>query len=195
MPVNNWPRCTRVLKDFNLIADAFYYEPRHRRRGRLVDSCCNLLGRNIKIEDEWWEQCSGVRDDDRVFHHEVRPFVAAYEKFLSETGFKMTSCADTVKNSVDRVIGHTDQIGHLEPTRHALLDLKTGGESEFHRLQLGGYQPAVLETLGIMVDRFNLYLTDDGKYRLQKRPDRRDITEFSALARAWWVLHPQGSQE
>ena len=192
--MNNWPRCTRILKDFNLIADAFYFEPRHRRRGRLVDAACNLLGRGIKIEDEWWEQCSGVRDDDRVFHHEVRPFVAAYEKFLAETGFKLRYHAAEVRNSVDRYIGHIDQVGDLYDGT-TTLDLKTGGESEFHRFQLGGYGPAVLESLGLHTRRANLYLTDDGKYRLVKRCDRRDITEFQALARAWWVLHPQGSQE
>ena len=190
----NWPRVSTILKDFNLI-DVSWFEPKHSRRGRYVDECCNLLAKGKDIEPEWWALKSGdPQKHDEIEHEWCRPYVEAYVKFLAETRFEMMHCAVEVRNSVDRVIGHIDQHGWLYE-RPTLLDLKSGGESDWHRWQLGGYQPAVIETLKVVPDRFNLYLCSDGSYQLVQRKDRRDIVEFQALARAWWVLHPQGSQE
>lgn len=183
-----WPRVTQILKDAGLI-DVSWFEPRHSRRGRLVDAACNILGKGCVIDPAWWHGASGEpgRDDDYTRHEVCRPFIDAYLSFLRETGFTMTHCAVEVRNTVVRVIGHIDQIGTLDTGLQALVDIKTGGESKWHPLQLGGYHPAVIETLKIVPVRYNLYLTDDGKYRLVRRHDARDINEFLCLARAWWV--------
>lgn len=184
--VQTWPRVTTILKDFGFISDAFYFEPRHRRRGRLCDAACNLLGAGHEIETDWWSRTSGERDDDRVEHEETRPFIEAYMQCLRETGFTMTHCAEEVRSGF-RYVGHIDQIGHFPEQVPSLIDIKTGGESDWHRYQLGLYQPAVVETLRLHCKRYNLYLTNDGKYRLVERKDRRDISESLILAQAWWL--------
>jgi hypothetical protein len=185
-----WPRATQILKDFNFIQDAWYFEPKHRRRGRLVDAACNLLGAGHEIEKDWWGRTSGERDDDRVAHEECRPFIEAYMQFLRETGFRIKHCALEVKNSACRYIGHIDQIGDIPSQSRnwplSLIDIKTGGESDWHKYQLGLYIPAVNETLETFSQRrYNLYLTNDGKHRLVERKDRRDISEALILAQAW----------
>src|SRR5882672_8863924 len=77
--MTEWPRVTTILKDFGLIdAGGPWFEPKHRRRGRLVDAACNLLGAGHEIETDWWSRSSGERDDDRVAHEECRPFIGAY---------------------------------------------------------------------------------------------------------------------
>lgn len=189
--MNDWPRCTQILKDEGIIDTGgdWYYQPKHLRRGRLVDAACNILGAGRSIEPDWWAMTSGERDDDRVPHTDCRPYIDAYATFLRETGFRMTHCAVEVRNAAYRYIGHIDQLGLL-PARTfgaALIDIKTGGESDWHRLQLGGYKPAVIQTIGEVPDRFNLYLTNDGKYRLVCRNNPRDVSEFAILAQAWHI--------
>lgn len=174
----------------------FYYEPKHRRRGRYVDHWCNEIASGRSVPTEWWAGKSGEPSkNDEVEHESTRPFIEAYQAFLRETGFKMEHCALEVRNSIHRYVGHIDQLGRF--ARPALLDLKTGGESDWHRLQLGLYKPAVAETLRAaklahgpyLADRYNLYLTNDGKYRLVKRDNPRDITEACILAQAWHVIN------
>lgn len=170
-----------------------FYKPKHLRRGRLVDAACNLLGAGRTIDPAWWEGVSGEGDDDRVEHEECRPFIDAYAKFLKETRFTMNYCALKVQNTTLRYVGHIDQIGAFRGSDVlALLDLKTGGKSNWHRLQLGLYAPAVMEKLHLLrLRRFNLYLTGDGKYELVERKYRGDVEEAKMLAGAWWIRQQQ----
>ena len=191
-----WPRVTSILKDFGFITDAFYYEPRHRRRGRYADYWANELGAGKPgPAAEWYARKSGDPGKaDEVEHEDCRPFIEAYMQFLRETQFTLECCAFEVRNTACRYVGHVDQLGRFPQQFNDevfnLIDIKTGGESDWHKYQLGLYAPAVNETAKVFVlHRYNLYLTNDGKYRLVERKDRRDVTEALILAQAWWLTH------
>jgi len=191
--MTDWPRVTSILKDFGLLGVDFpWFEPKHRRRGRYVDHWCNEIGRRSDGPDEeWYARKSGdPAQGDEIEHEICRPFIDAYRQALAETNATMTHCALEVRNTACRYVGHIDQVWDLFGS--ALIDIKTGGESDWHKYQLGLYQPAVVETLKIFPRRYNLYLTYEngkGKYRLFERKDRRDIAEAIILAQAWHIVH------
>lgn len=186
----NVPRVTQILKDFGFVPDAWYFEPKHRRRGRLVDAAVNILGDGGEIGPAWWERTSGERDDDRVAHEECRPFIEAYMKARRELDFTMTHCAFEVISRTPFYIGHPDQV--WEYHGDALIDVKTGEPPPeqsltemYHRYQLGLYLPPVAALINAHPRRYNLYLLNDGRYRLVERKDRRDISEALILGQAW----------
>lgn len=190
------PRATEILKDFGFVPDAPYYEPKHRRRGRLVDAAVNLIGMGKTIEEDWWDRTSGERDDDRVAHRETLPFIEAYMQAQGELRFKVTHCALELRHHAPSYVGHPDQLWDYSGL--ALVDVKTGPEPPkdsiaewYHRYQLGLYYPMILHFFEhrLVPKRFNLYLTNDGKYRLVERKDRRDVTEALVLAQAWHLVH------
>ncbi len=189
------PRATEILKAFGFVPDAPYYEPKHRRRGRLVDAAVNILGMGGTIADDWWDRTSGERDDDRVEHKDCLPFIVAYQHAQRELGFKVTQApVEAITSIYPLYVGHPDQIWQYYGD--ALVDIKTGAEpsrdsltERYHRYQLGLYYPPVSANLGRFLRRYNLYLTNDGKYRLVERKDRRDVTEALILAQAWHLVH------
>ncbi len=188
---DTWPRATTILKDLGFIQDAFYFQEKHRRRGRYVDFWANEIGMSGPGPDaDWYARSSGDPEQkDEIAHEECRPYIDAYLKAKAEIGFTMTHCAIEVRNSVCRYIGHIDQVWERERCQPSLIDIKTGGESDWHKYQLALYQPAVMETLGLYTRRYNLYLTNDGKYRLVERKEHRDLSEATILAQAWHIMH------
>ena len=187
-------RVTEILTYHGLI-DTAWFKSKHSRRGRLTDHACNLLGRGLQIEAEWWKRASGSPDpalDDWVAHEDCRPYIEQYQKAQAEIGFTVTHAGFeqlTLRNSVYGYVGHADQVWTVPSDNEPpwLVDLKTGGTSEWHRLQLGLYKPAAIETLKIVPVCYNLYLNPDG-YKLVKRDDPRDVKEALILAQSYHVL-------
>ena len=66
-----------------------------------------------------------------------------------------------------------------------VLEIKTGGESDWHALQLAGYQR--LRPAG---SRWVLYLGDDGRYRLRMCREATDHSTFLAALKDTWRTWP-----
>lgn len=162
-----------------------WFQNKHRRRGRYVDHWCNMIGIGADGPDEaWYSRRSGDPSfNDEVIHEECRPFIEAYIKAKKHYGFKVTHHQVKVRNTEERYTGTLDQIWDgLD-----VVDIKTGYESDWHWAQVALYQPAALETLGLRLGRWNLYLNPKWKrcpFRLIERKD--DIEQAIEIVRAWW---------
>ena len=95
------------------------------------------------------------------------------------------------KQKQDYVIGLSgtpDRVGVVRGER-VILDYKTGGSSGWHRLQLALYA-ILVERCGVhghnayRIDkRINVYLSKDGKYKVQTHRLQQDIVE------AWQIIN------
>jgi len=107
------------------------------------------------------------------------PYFAGFKKFMAETGFRpdVSRCERPMYNSKLGFAGTPDLIGKLNGC-WALIDVKTGSLGQC------GPQTAAYSTFFTLagLKRFGLLLRKDGKYKLERYEDPRDMAAFlSAL--------------
>jgi hypothetical protein len=96
-----------------------------RRRGALVHQAIEAI-----VYGYW----TGTDDP------EIAAYLSAYQKFVSESGFKPLYAEKEVRHEVWRYRGHPDLIGWLDPSR-VLIDTKTGEDTGVE-WQVAGYVEA-----------------------------------------------------
>ena len=112
---------------------------------------------------------------------ELRPYIAAYEKFRADTNFVPELIEQAVQSLRHRYAGTLDRFGQLNGNR-AVIDLKCTAQLDWWvGCQLSGYERALLEgwTEG-PIRRFALRLKRDGTYHLKPYTDLADAAKFLA---------------
>lgn len=114
----------------------------------------------------------------------IAPYVAAYERFKSETGFKVEAAEQVVRNPLHRYVGTLDRRGtflrSVGLSGPAVVELKTTAVLyPWTRLQLCGYADCEPQR----PHRVAVQLRPDGTYRLEHYKDRGDFHDWGAAVR------------
>lgn len=119
--------------------------------------------------------------DEATLDETLVPYLGAWRKFRSETGFVVVLNEQQLGDPVLRFAGTVDRFGTIDGTQW-LIDLKTSASlSAAFGVQLAGYQ----RLLGFTKDdapvrRAAVQLRDDGSYRLQEYKNPNDWPAFMA---------------
>lgn len=117
--------------------------------------------------------------DDRII-----PYLEAYRRFKSESGFKIIDIEKMVFDPALKYAGKLDRFGILNGKR-SLLDIKTG---VFDSLSVGPQTAAYARAYtDLKCNRYTLQLKDNGNYKLHKLNNDNDFNIFlSALNLYRW---------
>ena len=168
------PSVTQILTAEGIINGQWYTED-GRRRGGHVHLALRYL-------DE------GRLDEDSVTD-EVRPYLEAWGRFLSETGF---ICLQIERPFVCEALGYAgtpDRVGWMDGDKTlSIIDIKTGSPEPWHALQTAAYAVGIGKR---MAKRWSVYLRNDGNYRLVQYQDIDDINAWIGLVsiRNWKQKH------
>lgn len=149
-----YPSVSKILKTVFPEISKRDIDPWYTERGTAVHEA-------TKLHDQ------GVLDESTV-DQEVVPYLSAYRKFLSETGFKPIHIESSLSSEIHGFAGTPDRVGDLNG-RRVLIDLKSGGPVWWHKYQLAGYAVLCQEVYREehIDDRFALYLKSSGSYKLK----------------------------
>lgn len=122
--------------------------------------------------------------DESTLPEWLRPYFAAWLKFLAETGFRVYLSEHRVYNKPYGYVGTLDLFGYAEHARrHWLVDLKRSlYAGAAIGVQLSAYEAALQYDLPkelMAMDRFGLVLRKTGDYVLQPYP-ALELSEFLA---------------
>jgi len=168
------PSVTQILTAEGIINGQWYTED-GRQRGGHVHLALRYL-------DE------GRLDEDSVTD-EVRPYLEAWGRFLSETGF---ICLQIERPFVCEALGYAgtpDRVGWMDGGKIlSVIDIKTGSPEPWHALQTAAYAVGIGKR---MAKRWSVYLRNDGNYRLVQYQDIDDINAWIGLVsiRNWKQKH------
>jgi hypothetical protein len=116
---------------------------------------------------------------------EVRGYLEAWRKFRRETKFLPTLIEHRVYNRERGYAGTIDRVGVFpsEPEAVAVIDVKSGAQSDAHGVQIAGYGLAYVaeKQLRTYPSRRAVYLSADGTYRLHRFTDPADHPTFLGL--------------
>lgn len=136
---------------------------------------------------EWLDGVdTGLLDADLDPPQAIAPYVAAYRRFLAETGWKTIQSETRVQHDALRYVGTYDRLGLLPGMdRPIVADLKaTAAIYPETRLQVAGYALAVAAQDGsAKPGRAALQLRPDGTYRWDRYTDRSDEYDWIAAVR------------
>lgn len=119
----------------------------------------------------------------------ARPYLNAYKEFKNTSGVKIHKIEYQCYSSIYRIAGTVDRVVNFQG-HPAIIDLKTGLKSKWHSLQTAGY--ALI--LGADYERYNLYLSKTGTYRLDQHRNLKDFDVFiAALTLVNWKTHGKSS--
>ena len=167
---------TQAIRDAGLMGDMSHFTDEARGRGTYVHQAC-----------EWLDQ--GDLDTDAL-DPALRPYVDAYDWFRHDYEPVWTCIEARRCDMVLRYAGTVDRAGTLKGRKFpVVLDIKSGTLAPWHRVQLAAYRHLLGQELGALVERAALYLSADGKYRLEHFAlvDGPDWAVFqSALTLAQW---------
>ena len=184
------PRGTRLLPRVSAILKGSFEMPRDEAaalRGTYVHQATAML--------------DGGGDGSGLDWSDLDPalegYVRSWERGRDALALKVEMTECLVWSPAHRFVGHADRIG-VTGDRWAIVDLKTGGQESWHRLQTAAYAQAASESLagkGIIMRpaacwRIALYLRADGDMPASacwRGPDlfREDLAGFLACAQVW----------
>ena len=196
------PRVSTILKAVGPELDNGYLQPKHLRRGRLVETIVTLAAQGKEIEPEWWLGSSGERDDDLVEHEECRPYYNMGLKFLREKPMKLRAYQLEVIHLRLGYCGHLDwEVAFEDQVQPAIVDVKCGAPptpnspyDRYCRLQLQLYHLANLSHRKRTAKLYNLHLWPDN-YRLIERNNLQDrhqaeiIAQYFNVRQQWQQFH------
>ena len=180
--------------------DRFSYNPEdhtYRVNGKRLLSITQILSIAGMTDTTWYtaaaadkgsrihtltEKMDEGRLDIRSVDPPLQPYLEAYRAFKRDTGIRITAVEYPCYNLVYRIAGTIDRIALFRNTP-AVIDIKTGSTAPWHPLQTAGY----VLILDGDYERFNLYLSAGGTYRLIQHRDPLDTQVFiAALTVAYW---------
>lgn len=164
---------TQYLKLAGFVDDEWYTDE-GRKRGQAVHVAIHYLNENDL--------------DDSTLHSIVRPYVAAYRKFVAETGFVPCLIEHRIYDDVYGYAGTLDVTGTWKLSDGLILpDYKTGAVADHVALQTAAYAACLVKPHR----RYALKLNQDGTYRLQEFKDPNDIKIFRAIVATvnWRIAH------
>ena len=123
----------------------------------------------------------------------IAGYVAAWERWMAESQFKIESVEGAVVDRTYRYAGTFDVLGSTR-SRRCMVDYKARyGLTPDVGPQTAGYLAALRDEgraeVGEPVDRYALLLRRDGSYRFEPQTNRRDLHDFrAAVAVTHWKL-------
>jgi len=161
------PSVTGVLKDLGFI-DTRWYNDEARDRGTYVHAACTFIDEERLNWKKVPEQYQG--------------YLKAYIAWKDYTKFRIQSNEVLVSNREFWYAGWVDKVGIL--WRHkTIIDLKTGGEADWHKLQSAAYGLCFPRK----PQRYTLYLKEDGKYSMKaSHDDEVDYWDWRCIMRTYW---------
>lgn len=166
------PSVTQIIQDI-LPIDLTYFKEEHRRRGHAVHAACHFLEEN----DLNW----------KTVHPDIIGYIKAWEKFMSDTGWKSEKMESFIAHKRLRYAGRLDRVGSFN-NKKGVLDLKTG-TVEHASLQLAGYAMAY-DPIDYKLPHNNLHrwavkLNENGTYKLHTYSNDIDFEVFEAMTKIY----------
>lgn len=159
----------------------------YRVGGRVLASVTQILKRNGLIESGWYSQESALRGqyvheatalldqgalDESTIDARLGGYIEAYRRFLADVQPVIRAIETRVARPSVPGFGFAGTIDRVAILRdwnsEVIIDLKTGSESPWHRIQTAAYAQAF--GTGI-VRRACVYLKADGYYRWREHDD------------------------
>lgn len=166
------PSVTQALKLAGLI-DARFYTPEAAARGTAVHALCQYAdGGGMPIA--WSDVPYGVE-----------AYAEAYDAFRFDTRIEYAGIEKMNAHPDGSYAGRCDR-DVLRSTfgGRGKLEIKTGGEEEWH-----GYQLALYQLMDPQGERWAVYLQANGRYRLRRKFSADDYrTGRRAVADAWQAM-------
>lgn len=153
------PSVTGIIKDAGLCRDYSGFQEA-QWRGLHVHNACEFYD----LEDLNWNSV----------YPQWLGYVKAWARFRDDTGFKPELIEFQTYHKEFRYAGTIDRIGVLDGKRF-LIDLKTGEPEAWHGIQTAAY--SMLEKVD---GRGDVYLLEDGSYKLERHEDNADFRVFLA---------------
>lgn len=161
-----------------------------RQRGRVVHQ-------ETEEYDRIWKPLEAAEGGAWRPESAFPEYLAAWRRFLSDTGFELHAIEEAVFSARHRYAGIVDRLGLLNGER-AVLDIKTTAAINPETgIQLAAYQAATNEgrrKAEHYDKRFVCQLRPNGTYRLEEFKDRADFTVFLSLLTIhnWRARHQKG---
>ncbi|MEO5360592.1 MAG: PD-(D/E)XK nuclease family protein [Nitrospirota bacterium] len=172
------PSVTQILKELGFYPHSEFYTNESRQRGVDVHLACQYYDENDL--------------DETTLRDEIRPYVEAYKRFRTESGFEPQLVEYRLYSKTYGYAGTMDRVGMLT-SKTTIIDLKTGQPQCADALQTAAYAYAYTEMTGVKVmERYGLYLKDTGSYRLQNHKERSDLQIFLAAASLYQYKKSKG---
>lgn len=162
------PSVTQIIESLGMI-DATWYTEQSRAIGHLVAEA-------TAIDDNF-----GLAEDS--IDPAIAGYVAAWRRFRLDSQCTIDRVESQCFDPLGRYAGTLDRLITIYD-RPAIVDIKTGAEEYWHRLQLAGYQSLIAMP---HARRLAIYLRDDGTYSCVEFSDVTDAGVFdSALNVVTW---------
>lgn len=178
-------RVTDIIRDCGIV-DTTYFTQEARDRGTAVHKAIALLEKG-QLDPEWLRRADEKIQARMVGWMNWRQDMPHWQLLRQE--FEVT-------HPRYGYVGHPDVLAHnTREEFQAVIDMKPPGESDWHGLQLAGYQAAIKASWGEMsmpgsatppLRRFNLYL-GSGLGRNYKLVPRTEPTDWNVFYAAYIV--------
>ena len=166
------------------LVDTRFFSPAAAERGTFIHSATEYLDReDVELQED---------DLDEA----IVPYIVAYKKFTEECHPQWEGIEEQMCDPQLGIAGTIDRWGYINPTGkkkiRVVLDIKSGASAPYHAVQLACYQHLITRKLLLMgnahqhnsskplVERYCLYITKRGTYKLTKFSDVQDIAVFMA---------------
>jgi hypothetical protein len=164
-----WPSVTQVL-DPLLELDGI---------PRAALEAAAQFGNHVHIATDLWDK--GVLDIDALDPH-LRPYLDGWRAFLLDTSAHVIDSELRVMHPRLRYCGTLDKIVRMGKSSH-VLDVKTSAVVPWTvGMQTAAYRDAAADYTKcrdrLSTTRLCVHLKDDGRYRLHKYSDTRDLNNF-----------------
>jgi hypothetical protein len=170
----------------------------YRIGGKVVPSVTQVLVSSGVIETRWMRESARQRGelvhmavqyfaendlDESSLAPEVKPYLKAFKRFVSDTGFQIKHSEKIVHSETYMYCGRIDLAGELSK-RNVMIDIKTNHIPTWVNLQVAAYRRAGDECKLKTFAGFGLALKADGTYRLRECKDFVwDLKRFLDLLR------------
>lgn len=197
----NLPRVTTLIAEMGLLTDSTWFEPKHRRRGRLVHAAAHLIAQGKEIDEAWYGRHSGEAGDDRIDHEECLPYLDGVRNAIKDNDIFVDAWELEVEHRSLRYQGHLDWDSVVQ-CKAAIIDLKCGMDAKWHPVQTALYAMArtrqIYDSTKVtkLYRRYALYLGPQWgarNYKLVEHNDPYDYKAAEHLALAWWDKKRYGS--
>ena len=144
------PGVSKILQKLGLVKSYEGVDPFYAQRGSAVHKCIEL-------------DLAGTLDEESVAE-ELKPFLAAWRKFVKETGFKTLGCEQVVYSPTERFCTTYDHLGLLN-NQLTVIDTKcTKSHDKGADYQVCGQAYALMDNGQVVQGQGILELHDDGTY-------------------------------
>jgi len=158
---------TSILRNSGYMPD-FECDQYYLDRGTYIHRACELYRK-------------GTLDMDSV-SDALRGYLAGYIAWCEQYKPRLVLSEVPVGSRLHGFGGRPDEVDEIDGELW-LVDMKSGSKSITHKWQTAGYAEALTEQYGLKIrKRAALYLTEDGKYKVDPHTDVADRSEFLVFA-------------